>query len=158
MTFATITEIKEANRASGYHWFDGNTMGFFRSRTESPVYAGRYFVTSESMGYDYPRRYSVRRANADGSIDTMGEFDMFTTRKDACAFARKLADHPDGERTHEVTKRHHDGYLARVVGPCTLIEAAIIATELNDRTNVYGIPEGGMIYGIAPDRYAKEGE
>ena len=80
--YASITEIKEANRASGQYWFEQSAMRFFRSKIESKVIRGRYFITSEqfvaSNGQADPRRYTVRRADDDGSITTIGPFNQYT--------------------------------------------------------------------------------
>ena len=74
--YRTITDIEKANSDHGHHFFEPDTMHFFKSRILWGVYGGRYFVTSE-RGPDEIRRYTVREANADGSIDTFGGFDMF---------------------------------------------------------------------------------
>jgi hypothetical protein len=150
--YTSIREIEAANERAGQHWFSANTTGFFKSRIGATIYGGRYFTSSEQMG-SFPRRYSVRRANDDGTIETMGNFDGFATRGQAVTFAKKLAKLPDGPHTHEVTERQRDGYRGRVCGDLTEGEAALITLHLNDKTNVYGIPEGGMIYAMAPDRY-----
>ena len=49
-----------------------------------------YFVTSE-RGPDEIRRYTVRRACADGSIDTVGEFQEHATAAQAKSAARAAA-------------------------------------------------------------------
>ena len=41
--------------------------------------SGKYFWSSEQAP-DQPRRYTVRRANPDGSVDTVGEFQAHATR------------------------------------------------------------------------------
>lgn len=76
----SIDAIKEANRASGSHYFDADTMRFFGSRVLDGVIAGRLFITSERSGFDYdsPRAYSVREFMPDGSIETVGEFGDYT--------------------------------------------------------------------------------
>ena len=92
MGYSSISEIKEANRRFGNHWFDTDTMRFFGTRVHSQVYAGKYFVTSEYRGFgDYERAYTVREAREDGSIDTVGDFLGYETRAEAHAAARELA-------------------------------------------------------------------
>jgi hypothetical protein len=48
----------------------------------SRVYGGRYFVTSEAPA-DSNRRYTVRRALDDGTVETHGEFMAYGTRREA---------------------------------------------------------------------------
>lgn len=50
-----ITEIKRANKAAGLHWFEPETLDFFKSRISGEVYEGPggvYFVTSERYSRD----------------------------------------------------------------------------------------------------------
>lgn len=54
-------EIRTAARNMGSHFFDADTMRFFRSRVGANVYGGRFFVTSEQGPHDdSPRSYTVR--------------------------------------------------------------------------------------------------
>lgn len=87
--YFTMTQIKQANRDKGHHWFDPSTLRFFRSRFGKRVYGARYFVSSE-QGPGMPRRYSVRIAHDDGRVCTVGEFNSMT-RSEAHTFARKAA-------------------------------------------------------------------
>lgn len=86
--------IKAANARAGGHWFDPDTVRFFRSRPASFAYrgpGGLYFVTSE-RGPDNVRRYSVRRAIEGGKvIRTVGEFGRTTSRHAAHQEAKRLA-------------------------------------------------------------------
>jgi len=88
--FETIDEIKTANAEAGYFWFSPETLRFFSSRISTKVYGGRYFVSSEKE-YDGARRYTVREARSDGSINTVSKFGEFTTLRDAESEARRLA-------------------------------------------------------------------
>src|SRR3990167_9628009 len=94
MTYFTISAIKEANRARGHHFFEADTLRFFRSRILRGVIGGRYFITSEQFeaysGYRAPRKYSVRECLEDGQIRTHGEFNTYETPAQARAAARKL--------------------------------------------------------------------
>lgn len=81
--FANITEIKAVNKAAGGHWFEPATLRFFRSRVESKVYGGKYFVTSEQQDDLSQRKYTVREAHPDGSISTVGKFQGYTFKEDA---------------------------------------------------------------------------
>ena len=79
--FTSISEIKRANRESGYHFFSKGTMNFFNSKTHRGVYGGRYFITSEQFvstsGVRHPRMYTIRKAHPDGAIDTVDTFQKF---------------------------------------------------------------------------------
>jgi hypothetical protein len=87
MSYASIDEIREANAQAtrdGGYWFSDGAMAFFNSIVYPDIYHGRYFITSESYdGSDAARAYSIRRANDDGTIDTVGEFQDYETREDA---------------------------------------------------------------------------
>lgn len=105
-TYRTIEDVRAANRMVGGHWFDADTMRFFKTRIESglvacdwveatadtPAHPRRHrFVTSEK-GPDGVRRYSVREALPDGSIATVGEFQGYRTLAAARAAILK---HPE---------------------------------------------------------------
>jgi hypothetical protein len=93
--FSTIAQIKQANRRAGFHFFDRASMRFFSSRVSSLVVAGRYFITSERDTYDrhynYPRAYTIRVINSNGSVDTVGEFQQYATLSQAKRAVYKLA-------------------------------------------------------------------
>lgn len=95
--FRTMEDVREANRAIGHHWFDADTLRFFRSRIGGALYGGRYFVSSEQFQgswseghYSEPRRYTVRVANQDGTVDTVGEFQAYASRAQALRAIREL--------------------------------------------------------------------
>ena len=90
--FHNINEIRRANRRHGGHWFEPETLRFFRSRVLPTVYGGRYFVTSEARGFGGERRrgYTVREAENDGEIGTVGRFLQHATRADAIRAIRAL--------------------------------------------------------------------
>lgn len=69
--FKRMSEIKAANRAAGYFFFSPDTMRFFNSRVETGVIGGRYFITSEQYDENSPREYTARRANDDGTVETV---------------------------------------------------------------------------------------
>jgi hypothetical protein len=93
-------------RTSG-HFFDADTMRFFKSRVSSTVYTlgnGYVFVTSErdqcsywsySAGrhieHDSGRKYTVRwwNGSSDTSIDTLGEFMGYTSSRAAHKAAQR---------------------------------------------------------------------
>lgn len=93
MTTYTIDSIRSEMSASGSHWWDIDSMRFFRTRVGEQVYQGEngiYFVTSERGPTD-PRAYSVRQYDpATKQIETIGEFNAYTRAK-AHRIAAKLA-------------------------------------------------------------------
>ena len=97
--FRTISEIREANRAAGGHFFDPDAMRFFRSRIAPGVIGGRYFISSEQFcptmfadGPCHPRRYTIRTVDDAGRIDfETPEHGHFATLAEARAAARALA-------------------------------------------------------------------
>jgi hypothetical protein len=84
----TIEQIKTAN--AGHHFFDRDTMRFFRSRVSSRTYVGRdgriYFVTSEQRR-GAARRYTVRVTIDGTNINSVPEFQAFADARTAHAFA-----------------------------------------------------------------------
>lgn len=97
--FKTIAEIKAANAALGHFWFSPETIKFFGTKIMPTVVDGRYFITSEQPPHG-PRKYSVRRAEDNGSISTVGKFCHYPTRQSA---RRALTNHLRGieEDGHE---------------------------------------------------------
>lgn len=81
--FKTIADIKKANAKLGNYWFSPDTMRFFKSKIHNRVFFGKYFITSEQFSDASPRMYTIRKANADGSIDTVGIFQQYKTLSDA---------------------------------------------------------------------------
>jgi hypothetical protein len=57
-------------------------MQFFKSRLESDLIDGRYFITSEH-GPHGPRAFSIRMADEDAHIQTIGDFMAYKTLADA---------------------------------------------------------------------------
>jgi hypothetical protein len=87
--------VDDITKASETHFFDADSMRFFKSRVyESQVVGHRvYFLTSEKCDYTDPRLYSVRYWDAETDmIDTVGEFQEHKTLATARrALARHLA-------------------------------------------------------------------
>lgn len=90
-TYPSVGAIKQANRDAGQHFFDADTLRFFDSRIGKTVIGNRYFITSEqfhgSDGTVDARRYTVRIADNSGRIDTIGEFQEWSTAAAARAAA-----------------------------------------------------------------------
>lgn len=92
--YATIEAIEQANRAIGHHWFDTDSLRFFRSRVSSRIYptpSGAFFVSSECGSRQKARRYSVRFCDARGRIETIGEFQAYVTARAAHAACERFA-------------------------------------------------------------------
>lgn len=91
----SVDAIKRANRQSGHHFFDPESLRFFRSIVGRTVIGNRYFITSEqfvpSDGPPEPRRYTVRVADDAGRIDTVGDFQEWSTAAQARAAALAAA-------------------------------------------------------------------
>lgn len=89
-----MDDIRKRNKAAGGCWFEPSTMRFFSSRIQSAFYGAKdgraYFVTSE-RGPNGRRAYSVRVAQLDGSIDTVGAFQGYPTGRTAHAAAKRAA-------------------------------------------------------------------
>ena len=89
--FDSLDEIKAAH--TGY-FFVAGTMKYWDSRVSEKVYPtpeGTFFVTSELDAESETRLYTVRKATADGSIWTAGEFQEHATLGAAHRAAEKLA-------------------------------------------------------------------
>lgn len=96
----TIADVRSANRAAGFHWFDPAALRWFRSRVHAATYqtpSGCLFVSSEQyVAYDpyrcEPRKFTVRRfTESTGEVDTVGDFQEFGSRSGAHAAAARIA-------------------------------------------------------------------
>lgn len=84
----SIYEVKRANRQAGKHFFDADTMRFFKSRVSNDVEplpnGAALFITSEQFemadrSYRAPRKYTIRLALPDGDIVEVGKFQAFNS-------------------------------------------------------------------------------
>ena len=75
-------EMNELRRQHKGHFFDPDTLRFFKSRVGDKVYGGSMFITSE-RGPHGPRAYSVRRVTKGGRIDTVGSFQGYSSKAQA---------------------------------------------------------------------------
>ena len=79
--FKTVNQIVAYVESKGIsHFFDRDSMRFFKSRVQTGVYGehGQYFITSERS----PSRvtaYTVRMVTEDGQVETIGEFHSHST-------------------------------------------------------------------------------
>ncbi len=89
MSYLNLLAVVHANDEAGHHWFDADTMEFFKSRLESDLIDGRYFITSERGPYG-PRAFSICMADEDAHIQTVGEFMGYETLTGAVLAATRL--------------------------------------------------------------------
>lgn len=86
----SVKDLKAYATSRGSHFFDAGAMRFFNSRVLSkiarPSLGEIVFVTSERHK-GYSRRYTLRVANADGTVHTLDgtEFQQFTSANHAWA-------------------------------------------------------------------------
>jgi hypothetical protein len=94
-----MTQIKRDAARAGSHFFDADTLRFFRSRVSDVVYGSGpfYFVTSEEFigmrGDSHGRFYTVRKWDkAEPSmVETIGEFQQYRSRSAAHKAAARMA-------------------------------------------------------------------
>lgn len=87
-------QFKYAEGQPDGHWFDADTLRFFKCRLPAYAYdsdAGRFFVTSEEDPSG-DRRYTVREQLHDGKIETVGPFHVWKTRDVALAKLKEVAN------------------------------------------------------------------
>jgi hypothetical protein len=108
-TYNTTGEMAEDNRLIGHSWFGKDNMRAFGCRVLETVYGGHYFVSSEQHKSYYPsyfcepRKYTVRSC-FNGKIDTVGEFQAYSSARQAQAAAREAARAIGAVRGHESTE------------------------------------------------------
>lgn len=71
--YHSMSDVMAANAAIGNCWFDRSTMRYFKTKIETGLIAGHRFITSERREGER-RRYTIRDAAPDGSVNTVGEF------------------------------------------------------------------------------------
>ena len=90
--FWRMYQLERYNSNRNYYFFYPETMRSFNSRIQKvPPYKGRVFVTSERRNWNSPRLYSVRVIQPSGNIEIVGDFQGFTTRQSAHAYAKAYA-------------------------------------------------------------------
>ena len=90
--YRDLSDIKERNWQMGFHFFDADTLRFFRSRISDTVYQGPggiFIVTSEqfTLGeYSEPRKYTPRKFDW-----TTGSFEHFDGEPEFNTCSRDVA-------------------------------------------------------------------
>lgn len=73
-----LYEFKQLNQAHKMHWFDADTLRFFKSRISNWDVITGYFISSE-RGPNDQRLYSIRKGNFEtGNVTTIGQFQQYT--------------------------------------------------------------------------------
>lgn len=80
---SSISDLQRLNEQNGGCWFEPSTMRFFRTRIESGILRGKYFITSDQRDYDTPRKFTARSFDDEGSVGTVGEFHEHDTKQEA---------------------------------------------------------------------------
>jgi hypothetical protein len=138
--YGSIAEIREANKAAGQHWFEKDTLRFFDGIVpeDQPIVHGRFFVSSEQFDSRSPRTHTLRYANPDAAINTVGDFQQFDSFDEARealrdgitrgVAVRQVSGTPDADPTHY----HWQVYLGDLAidHPHTKAEASTAAEEL----------------------------
>ena len=93
----TIDEIRRAySPGPGAHWFDPETLRWFRCRLPQYGYrgpGGTFFVSSEKgPRYTSPRLYTVRQLVGPGEIEDVGGFQRYASRSGADKAAKRAAE------------------------------------------------------------------
>lgn len=86
---STISDVRAANRAAGFHFFDRATIRFFGSSVVSTLYKNLCFVTRELDYNGTQYLYTVRQFDPEtAQIETVGNFQQYTTIQAARAAAK----------------------------------------------------------------------
>ena len=83
MSFSSVEQIRLYSLSIGHHWFSPSTMRFFGSKIYPDIVGGRYFISSEKNFDSTQRLYTIRVVTDDGTIDTVGKFQGFTSLRQA---------------------------------------------------------------------------
>lgn len=83
MHFSSVEQIRLYSLSIGHHWFSPSTMRFFGSKIYPDIVGGRYFISSEKNFDSTQRLYTIRVVTDDGTIDTVGKFQGFTSLRQA---------------------------------------------------------------------------
>lgn len=81
----SIYDVKKLAEKRHSHFFDDDTMRFFKSRIYDEAYKFKdkiYFITSEK-GPSNIRKWSTRYITQDGNIETLGQFQAYESLNDA---------------------------------------------------------------------------
>lgn len=98
MTRRQLPDVRHANHKAGFYFFAEDALKFFDGKIAEDqwVYGEGpwFFVSSERFsmpGMKFPRLYTTRRQNINGSISTIGEFQEHSSFEEARAAAERAA-------------------------------------------------------------------
>jgi len=86
--FIGVDAIERANRASGFHWFEPESMSFFGTKVLR--YFGAGVFTTRETNPSGKTAWSIRVASADGGVSTFGEFHAIPNSRTATTMAKYL--------------------------------------------------------------------
>lgn len=89
--FATVSDVRAANRIAGCYFFDRQTMREFGTKIESALYAGTLFITSEDSWGSESRHYTVRYVVPTGEVFTLEGASQLDSIHQARDIARTVA-------------------------------------------------------------------
>ena len=110
--------LENLRNAHSGHWFCPGAMRFFNSRLGSevlPVPDGWLFTSSERFDQNCARMYTIRKVDQFGDVDTVGEFQAFSSSAAARRAMRKLYDTglPEINRLREISRQEQEEQRAR---------------------------------------------
>lgn len=80
--FKTLTEVKNFHISKGGHWFDRDTMKYFRTKIHTKLIGGKYFIYSNQIPYEN-RIYKIAEATNEGNIFPITSAPRFENINDA---------------------------------------------------------------------------
>ena len=80
--FFDMADVIEKNKKIDNHWFDEDTMNFFKTKFAGNLINGRFFITSEKQPHG-KRAFTIRMALPTGRVQTLGEVCQYPTKKAA---------------------------------------------------------------------------
>jgi hypothetical protein len=86
----SVEEIRRANVLLPEYWFEPAELKAWYTVIYPTMYDGRYFVTSEKLGLEEERSWTIRYATNQGSIRTHGDFGDYTSLESAVAAAEAI--------------------------------------------------------------------
>lgn len=89
--FASVADVRIANKFAGFYFFSRETMKMFGSKIESALYAGTLFITSEESWGEEDRHYTVRYVVPTGEVLTLEGASQLGSIDEARNIARTVA-------------------------------------------------------------------
>jgi|TARA_R110001583_G_scaffold188564_1_gene350720 hypothetical protein len=86
--FMNVAHIAKTNRENNHYYFDEATVKYLQSKYYQHVFHYCYFISSEIYPHDAPvsvgeELYTIRRADEEGSVTSVGPLGRFKTLKEA---------------------------------------------------------------------------